>query len=240
MRSVAKGILVGLLVLVTGCGGTGTPKSPGAPAPLTSEQRYKKYEELQNRTAGIPYVSTWHYDSVRDKYVIGLATAEAKAAVEREMAALGLPPESVVFEHPEPLLSEKAPFAGCVAAKPSAGDVGGLDVPPVMAPGQNFELMVALSIPPDTVTRGVDSYLECWTGTEWSPRYMLLVGFGSPDAKPSARVGASGVVPGLGLMGMGPEKLVLPEPMPKGWYRIRKSVVVGTAPQTLTATFEVR
>ncbi|HYF94195.1 MAG TPA: GerMN domain-containing protein [Symbiobacteriaceae bacterium] len=93
---------------------------------------------------------------------------------------------------------------------------------------------------PEEIMRGVDSYLECWDGSDWSPRYMLQVGHGSSDAKPMAIIAGDNIRPLLGLGGPGPETLVLPDKIPPGWYRIRKQVHVGTAQQTLTAVFEVK
>jgi hypothetical protein len=70
---------------------------------------------------------------------------------------------------------------------------------------------------------------------------LLEVGWGSPEAKPTARIyGPGAVIVSLGLIGPGPEDLVLPEHMPPGWYRIRKNVSVGSQQQTLTAMFQVR
>ncbi|HWI64447.1 MAG TPA: hypothetical protein VNT75_21665 [Symbiobacteriaceae bacterium] len=222
-----------LAVLLVGC--ASAPKPAPAPAPLSNDERYARYKQLEASTAGIPYVSMWDFDGRIDKLVIAVGTLEAKQAVQREMAKLGLPEESVVIEHPQLLLSEAAPFAGCQAAAPHRGD-GGLAIPAVMQPGQEFDLKVTL---PGEIMRGVDSYLECWDGKAWSARFMLHVGIGSPDAKPVARIAGANVVESLGLGGPGPERLVLPAVMPAGMYRIRKGVHVGTAQQTLTAEFEV-
>ncbi|HYF94196.1 MAG TPA: hypothetical protein VD969_18415 [Symbiobacteriaceae bacterium] len=116
-----KVVLAVLVVLAAGCSGAPTPAPapPAVPAPPPASddaERLRKYDELRNSVAGIPYLVLIDFDERIDKLVIGVGTLEAKQAVQREIARVGLPEESVVIEHPKQLLSEAAPFAGCQAA----------------------------------------------------------------------------------------------------------------------------
>lgn len=254
MASWMKLALVALLVLTAGCNGAPPPPAPEpaapsapapdpvpAPAPRTDSERYRRYDELKSATMGTPYVSLWYLDGKQDKLVIGVSTLEAKQTVQRQMIKLGLPEDSVVIEHPKPLLSEAAPFEGCqVSERQPGGEDARLVIPAAMRSGQEFTLSVKLGGNPGEITRGVDSYLECWDGQAWSTRFLLQVGFGSPDAKPTAQIFGISSVVSLGLAGPGPERLVLPPNMPPGWYRLRKHVTAGMTGYDLTALFEVR
>jgi hypothetical protein len=224
-----------LLALITGC--AAAPR----PAPrLTDEQRHAKYDELGDQLAAIPYVFSWGLDSRQDKLEIAVGTLEARRAVEKAAAAVGLPLDAVLIHQPIPALSEAAPFAGCQSTtqKPPGENTGLRLTPAAMQTGQPFQLKVTAG--GDQIMRGVDSYLECWDGQGWSTRYLLMVGFGAEDAKPTARIyGAGAVIVTLGLIGPGPEDLILPPDMPPGWYRIHKQVSVGNQQQTLTAMFQL-
>jgi hypothetical protein len=190
--------------------------------------------------AAIPYVFSWGLDSRQDKLEIAVGTLEARHAVEQAVTKVGLPLDAVLIHQPIPALSEAAPFEGCqtTTGKPPGENTGLRLTPANLKPGQPLQLKVTAG---GDVMRGVDSYLECWDGKGWSTRYLLEVGWGSPEAKPTARIyGPGAVIVSLGLIGPGPEDLVLPEHMPPGWYRIRKNVSVGSQQQTLTAMFQVR
>ncbi|MGE5675871.1 MAG: hypothetical protein ACM3XM_18645 [Mycobacterium leprae] len=203
-------------------------------------EHYRLYDAVRNATAGIPYVTAMGYDEGQNKVVIDVGTLEAKQAVEQAVSGLDLPEGFVEIRHPQRLLSEAAPCEGCLSTAPPNGGEGGLLIPAVMNPGEAFALSILVSAPAGQIPRGVDSYLECWDGRHWSPRYIFLVGPGDPDNRASAQIMGNQVLLAIGLPGPGPERLALPTTIPKGWYRLRKEVIVKSKQQTLTALFEVR
>ncbi len=81
------------------------------------------------------------------------------------------------------------------------------------------------------VTRGVDSYLECWNGKGWVTKYLLLTSYSS-DMEPSSSPYPAGVIiVDLGLSGPGPERIRLPNDLEPGWYRIRKTFSLDDSDQ---------
>lgn len=96
----------------------------------------------------------------------------------------------------------------------------------VVRPGEHVAIMVEGDLTA-TATRGVDSYLECWTGREWVTKFVMIVksdgGLSKPVTRPYPLPRPETIV-SLGLSGPGPEPLALPEDLAPGWYRIRKEV----------------
>lgn len=99
----------------------------------------------------------------------------------------------------------------------------------VARPGEELSIRVEVDptakVDPTTeVMRGVDAYLECWNGQEWTTRFSFILdtdGGEKPTVHPfPPRVETID----LGLLGPGPEPIKLPSELPSGWYRIRKDI----------------
>lgn len=85
-----------------------------------------------------------------------------------------------------------------------------------LRPGQEF----TLAVEGDNLTRGVDAYLECWTGKAWSPRFVLL-SWDPPRAVPYKPDMA---VEDIGFDAARPGRFILPAELSPGWYRLRLDV----------------
>ncbi|MBP2019254.1 hypothetical protein J2Z79_002681 [Symbiobacterium terraclitae] len=155
---------------------------------------------------------------------VTVTSVEARARVEEAIARAGIPSWWVEIGPSSGLLSEEAPLEGCELAdppRPAPGRVW-LEVEPgSAAPGQEIALTVAGGVRGE-VMRGVDAYLECWDGDDWSPRFILITEYGG--IAPHSYLYGPHVIVDLGLIGPGPEPHVLPEQLQPGWYRIRKEV----------------
>lgn len=107
-------------------------------------------------------------------------------------------------------------------------------------PGE--EITMTIGGPQSTkIIRGLSSYLECWDGSQWMPRFVLIAGNGSiSSAIPFEK---HPIVPSIGLDGPGPDKIRLPEVVQPGLYRIRKTVSLTIEGQssdhTLHALIEI-
>lgn len=77
------------------------------------------------------------------------------------------------------------------------------------------------------VTRGVDSYLECWNGYAWVTKFVMVLntdgGTNTPTVRPYSLPPTETTIR-LGLHGPGPEPIRLPQELRSGWYRIRKEI----------------
>lgn len=223
-------MLAAVVVLLVGCAGAGPVTQLGsAPAPAgayTRDQLQGWYEALGPAAMARPGVIWASLDQQAGQLRFGVGSVEAKERVLEEAALLAIPLGAIRIDTPEGLLSEAAPLAGCQLAEGAPGpSADGLTLNVGQAkPGDLIELTVQTA-DPEGVTRGITSYLECWTGAHWSPRYTLYV---------AGRAGANGpfatlyspheAVDSLGLMGPGPEQARLPDELTPGWYRIRKDV----------------
>lgn len=174
-------------------------------------------------TEGVAYSSV---DYSAEQVVFGVRTREAKERIQRQMRRMHLKPEVVRFEPESGLLSEVRPLEGCQLTNPPRPDIGSpylalsLETAP---PGTDLTFTI-VDEPAADVTRGVDSYLECWDGQGWSPRFIL---FTDVHGGPSSLVYGTVAIISLGLPGTGPEVVRLPDQLHPGWYRLRKGYVTG-------------
>ncbi len=156
-----------------------------------------------------------------------LLTTDAKERMERAMREAGIPGEAVILDLPPDALDARRPLEGCMLG--SMPPEGGKEQPyhlrlePVpVRPGQGFELWVEDG--PADLIRGVDAYLECWDGDEWSPRFTLF------SRGPSALVFSKNMVlTQEAYSAAAPGRFRLPERLSPGWYRVRLRVLNGTA-----------
>lgn len=215
-------------LLVGGCSGA----QPGGQAPEVEEDyspdRFAAWAvPVQSVFTGIEGVYLLGRDHEAKQVVLHVRTQEAVERVEEARLQAGLP-EHVIRVVAEPgLLSEKQPLAGCQVDDPPRPEPDGvwLEVDPqALQAGDPFAFMVAgLSADAGHVTRGVDSYLECWDGTTWSPRYILYADRGNG---PFVQLHGPAIIDAVGLGGPGPEQVVLPDTLEPGWYRLRKEFSV--------------
>jgi hypothetical protein len=93
-------------------------------------------------------------------------------------------------------------------------------------PGQRITLSLRYD-QPMSISRGIDSYLECWNGNEWVTKFLMVSASGSetPAVQPYP-LPPDVTIPGVGITGLGPESVNLPTRLSPGWYRIRKQVSI--------------
>lgn len=185
------------------------------------------YRELGQELWGIRGVTMTDVDEGRNRIVIQVGTAEAGPAVREVVVGLGIPPAAVVVNEPEHPLSEADPLAGCLLQDPPPGPRSSSPIALALSqetvrPG--MELTMAISgVDTAGETRGIDSYLECWDGTGWSPRFTLFSTSWTDDHGPQAIFyGLGGAIPAVGFDAATPEPVRLPDQLLPGWYRIRK------------------
>lgn len=87
-----------------------------------------------------------------------------------------------------------------------------------LRPGQEFTLAVA-GAKPNELTRGIDAYLECWTGEAWSRQYLLLSGRGT-DAPLAQAYSPDQAIISIGFDAAVPGRFALPKELKPGWYRV--------------------
>lgn len=96
------------------------------------------------------------------------------------------------------------------------------------APGEIVELTF-----PDEMVRGVMFVLEEQMGASWVYRYILLAGSDHPTWH---RPGDERVAwPDIGITGVGPDRVVIPDEAPPGTYRI----CTGNARQNICVRVEI-
>lgn len=100
-------------------------------------------------------------------------------------------------------------------------------------PGQEITIMIE-SRQPGTIYRGIPSFLECWDGEDWVPKYIMFTN-GKPHARPYP-LPPDAAIPGVALRGPGPERVHLPVTLKPGWYRIRKEFDLETEGAILAKT----
>lgn len=208
---LAAGVLAGMATL--------------APAYVDYEPSDLKW--LQTRLSGVDGIVYAGVDYPQNQVIIGVRTLEAKERVQREMRRLRLSPAMVRLEPESGLLSEAAPLAGCVqdgVPLPDPGPVHLVLSQGTAGPGEALSFSIA-GQEAEQMTRGVDSYLECWDGQGWSPRYILFTNVRGPAR---AVIFGPVAINSLGLPGLGPEPFRLPAELQPGWYRVRKEFSVST------------
>lgn len=85
-------------------------------------------------------------------------------------------------------------------------------------------------------TRSFGYRMESWDGDEWELAYWVTPPFESKQERGEWATADEGLgIPDLGISGLGPDFVPVPEPAPEGWYRL------CTQPprQTCTGTFQV-
>jgi len=194
-----------------------------------SPERFGKWvAHVDGVFSGIEGVYIRGRDDDAKQIVLYARTQETVERVEQARLQAGLPEHVIRVVAGPDLLSEREPLKGCELEDPPRPEPEGvwleLDPAPVRA-GDSFAFNVAgVAADFGRVTRGIDSYLECWDGSAWSPRYILYAGIG--DRQPSLELCGPAIIDAIGLGGPGPEHLVLPDSLEPGWYRLRKEVSV--------------
>lgn len=89
-------------------------------------------------------------------------------------------------------------------------------------PGEEITMRVEGA--PVAVTRGIDAYLECWAGSEWAPRYIMLVDRSGMPTVRAYPLPPNHTIPDIGLNGRGLERIKIPVEIEPRVYRIRKQV----------------
>jgi len=113
---------------------------------------------------------------------------------------------------------------------------GSMTTTPAALPGQRIALRF-----PEMYLRGVGWSLAAWNGQGWEVRYYLMSGRGSDSPTPgwwSAEEGESAWI-AVGLVGPGPDYVMVPSTAPRGTYRLCKALsndgacallTIGTTP----------
>jgi hypothetical protein len=123
----------------------------------------------------------------------------------------------------------------CTSAPPPAHQMSdstsnGLRLTPSkreVVPGEVITITVEGSLPTSAqLARGVDAYLECWTGREWTTTFILLTG--NPPSSMAYPLPPRVGIEDLRLLGPGPEPVQIPKELSQGWYRIRKAFRLET------------
>lgn len=112
----------------------------------------------------------------------------------------------------------------------------------VARPGEKLTMTVKSLQAGARATRGIDSYLECWNGTEWITRFLLVSdtsGDGGARAWPYPPE-PNLSIPSIGFPGEKPEPVQLPDTLRPGWYRIRKTVSLDGVPRYTPLTLYAR
>lgn len=100
----------------------------------------------------------------------------------------------------------------------------------VVKSGELITITIDGDLPTGTqIVRGIDSYLECWAGSGWSTRFLMLTG--NPPYYKRYPLPSGMRIEDLGLLGSGPEPVQIPETITPGWYRIRKEFRLERGPE---------
>lgn len=133
----------------------------------------------------------------------------------------------------------------CSSAQPPSEEVGyRLPVRLVASatqvrPGDEITIRVE-GAPAGEVTRGLDAYLECWTGAEWAPQYIHLFDAANMPTVQAYPLPPNHAIPAIGFIGPGPDRIKIPAEIAPGLYRIRKTISVTSSGQhTLHVLIEV-
>lgn len=91
-----------------------------------------------------------------------------------------------------------------------------------------------------TISRGIDSYLECWDGRDWVTKYLLVTPHQSGMKPSSHPYPFEGAIISIGLIGPGPERIRLPGNLRPGWYRLRKEFYLEDEKSSISQTAYAR
>jgi|GEM_PF-2748033 len=187
------------------------------------------YERLGEHVWQVKSVSWTDIDEKANRIRIGVGTLEGKAQLEEAVRRAGVPPLAVIIDIPEGALSEANPLAGCqLGEKPPLPEERSPYALRASAETASPEQEITLTVEgtkPQVATRGIDSYLECWDGLNWSPRFILFSERGT-DGPHAIIYSRNTTIPALGIDATRPANLKLPGQLSPGWYRIRIDVSV--------------
>lgn len=191
-------------------------------------QLHDWYTLLNQHTWEVRAISYSSVDTRVNRIRYGVTSIEGKERLEKIIQRAGVPLAAVIIDLPEGALSEANPLQGCLVEslprlpqeKPSPYHLEIGRGP--LRPDEEFTLAVG-GASPHELLRGLDAYLECWDGQNWSPRYGLFSdgGRGEPTA---VLYSSNHVIPGIGFDASRPGRFRLPADLKPGWYRIRLNV----------------